>query len=144
MTAAIECRYFGRDFTVEETPPPYGGAVTVEVTVWRSSNGSGGRKRRTAALAGNPSAVRSDLTRQSDDSTGRPNGCLWSNRSDNPCWPERTKAVNARIAQRSVVSARRTQRRVSRFHGLTERLPVELANSWKSSNRGYMSRPGLS
>ena len=44
------------------------------------------------------------------------------NRSDNPCWPERTEADIGRIARELVVSARRIQRRVGRFHGLAERL----------------------
>ncbi len=45
------------------------------------------------------------------------------NRSDNPCWPERTDAVKARNAQRSVVLLHRPCRRAGRFHGLSERLP---------------------
>ena len=45
------------------------------------------------------------------------------NRSDHPCWPERTELVNARAAQRSVVLAHRRQQRAGRLHGVTERLP---------------------
>ena len=45
---------------------------------------------------------------------------LERNRSDNPCWPERTELVNTRGAQKYIVWAHRT----GRLHGLTERLPV--------------------
>ena len=43
------------------------------VSVRRSRDGSGGRRRRTAALTGNPPAAAPDLARQPDDSTASPN-----------------------------------------------------------------------
>ena len=57
-------------------------------------------------------------------------------RSDNPCWPERSVVINTRSARRFVVCAHRTQRQASRFHGLTERLRYDGAQSRIPENDG--------
>ena len=61
------------DGTDTERVATAGAGADGAVSVRRSRDGSGGWRRRTAALTGNPSAAPPDLTRQPDDSTASPN-----------------------------------------------------------------------
>ena len=51
------------------------------------------------------------------------------NRSENPCWPERTELVDARGAQRSIMWENKSQQPTGQLHGLAERLRARCCRS---------------